>query len=562
VAEIDAWLNLVNSSTATDNCGGVTLEKATSMLTDGCAATGQASVNFLITDDCGNQVDTTLTFTIEDTNGPTFLTTASDLTVECDGAGNTAALQNWLDTHGGATAEDACGDFTWSNNFTAVSDECGATGSATVEFYATDECGNVSTSTATFTIEDTTDPVIASPAMDMTVECDGAGNTAALNSWLSANGGAGAATDDCSAVTWSNDFTGLSDLCGATGAATVIFTASDDCGNTATTTATFTIEDTTNPSLDAASADMTVECDGSGNTAQLNAWLADNGGADASDQCSGVTWSNDFTALSDLCGATGAATVTFTATDDCGLTVSTTATFTIEDTTNPSMDVESADMTVECDGSGNTAQLNAWLADNGGAEASDQCSGVTWSNDFTALSDLCGATGAATVTFTATDDCGLSTSTTATFTIEDTTPPSMDVESADMSVECDGSGNTAQLNAWLADNGGAEASDQCSGVTWSNDFTALSDLCAATGSATVTFTATDDCGLFTTTTATFTIEDTTAPTLLTTADDLTVECDGAGNLADLNGWLDSQAGATASDVCGDFVWSHDFRNAH
>ncbi len=43
--------------------------------------------------------------------------------------------------------------------------------------------------------------------------------------------------------------------------------------------------------------------------------------------------------LSDLCGATGAATVTFTATDDCGLTSTTTATFTIEDTTNPSMDV-------------------------------------------------------------------------------------------------------------------------------------------------------------------------------------------------------------------------------
>ena len=48
----------------------------------------------------------------------------------------------------------------------------------------------------------------------------------------------------------------------------------------------------------------------------------------------GVTWSNDFTALSDDCGATGSATVTFTATDACGNTSSTTATFTIEDTTN------------------------------------------------------------------------------------------------------------------------------------------------------------------------------------------------------------------------------------
>ena len=87
----------------------------------------------------------------------------------------------------------------------------------------------------------------------------------------------------------------------------------------------------------------------------------------------------------------------------------------------PSIDTPSADLTVECDGNGNTAELNNWIDTYGGAAASDACSGVTWSNDFTALSDLCGATGAATVTFTATDDCGLTSTTTATFTIE--TPP-------------------------------------------------------------------------------------------------------------------------------------------
>ena len=105
-----------------------------------------------------------------------------------------------------------------------------------------------------------------------------------------------------------------------------------------------------------------------------------------------VTWSNDFDALSDDCGATGAATVTFTATDDCGNSSSTTATFTIEDTTAPTIDMAAADATVECDGAGNAADLDAWLASNGGASASDACSGVTWSNDFDALSDDCGAT--------------------------------------------------------------------------------------------------------------------------------------------------------------------------
>ena len=212
---------------------------------------------------------------------------------------------------------------------------------------------------------------------------------------------------------------------------------------------------------------MTVECDGSAtrpsSTPVRRLHLAGLRPATSA----AATWSNDFTALSDLCGATGDATVTFTATDDCGLTVSTTATFTIEDTTNPSMDVESADMTVECDGSGNTAQLNAWPPTMAVPRPASTKKGVTWSNDFTALSDLCGATGAATVTFTATDSLSgrLHVNDGHVHDRGSSSPPSMDVESADMPVECDGSGNTAELNASLADNGGAEASDMCSGVT-------------------------------------------------------------------------------------------------
>ena len=41
-----------------------------------------------------------------------------DMTVECDGEGNTAQLEEWLATYGGAAASDACGDVTWSNSCT------------------------------------------------------------------------------------------------------------------------------------------------------------------------------------------------------------------------------------------------------------------------------------------------------------------------------------------------------------------------------------------------------------------------------------------------------------
>jgi len=95
-------------------------------------------------------------------------------------------------------------------------------------------------------VVDTTDPVINPIANDKTVECDGAGNNGELNTWLNSHGGA-SATDNCGGVTWTNDFTGLSDDCGETGSALVTFTATDDCGLSSTTQATFTIEDTTNP---------------------------------------------------------------------------------------------------------------------------------------------------------------------------------------------------------------------------------------------------------------------------------------------------------------------------
>ena len=79
----------------------------------------------------------------------------------------------------------------------------------------------------------------------------------------------------------------------------------------ASTSTTFTIEDTTAPLIDTAASDLTVESDGLGNTAARDLWLVDNGLASALDVCSDVSWSHDFMWLSDNCGATGSAMVTF-----------------------------------------------------------------------------------------------------------------------------------------------------------------------------------------------------------------------------------------------------------
>src|SRR5690606_13445246 len=335
-------------------------------------------------------------------------------------------------------------------------------------------------------------------AQDLTVQC-GTNTSQALNNWLANHAGA-EATDSCSTVTWTNNYDAANFVaaCGATGSVEVIFTGSDACGNVVTTTATFTIEDTVSPTLVKAAQNQTVECDGSGNLTELNAWLANNGGATVTDTCdANVTWTNDYDAanFTALCGATGSVTVTFTATDACGNNVSTIATFTIVDTTNPVFTIDPQNEEVECDGTGNNEDYNRWLAAYGNSVATDNCGTVTYTYSVIDTAVLCGNTSRTTVQFTATDACGNNVSKQATFTIEDTTAPDFITEAEDLVVECDGTGNNSDLTAWLNNRAGATAEDACSNsLTWTHNFSGLTKGCGMTGTAEVTFTVTDACG--------------------------------------------------------------------
>jgi len=284
----------------------------------------------------------------------------------------------------------------------------------------------------------------------------------------------------------------LSDDCGSTGSATVIFTATDDCGNATSTTATFTIVDNTAPSVTAAQ-NATVECDGSGNTSALNAWLASNGGANASDVCSNVTWSNNFTALSDDCGSTGSATVIFTATDDCGNATSTTATFTIVDRTAPVISCPE-DVTVNC-------QDNTNPSATGSATATDVCSGVTITySDVSTQNANANHKGfynyTITRTWTATDACNNSTSCVQTITVRDITPPVAICKPVTITlVNGTASITTADINN--------NSTDNCSPMTYSLSKSTFN--CSNLGANTVTLTVTDVSGNSSTCTATVTV---------------------------------------------------------
>jgi len=501
IAEVS--MNILNAPGTMDNCTGmltVTTDYVVGTLpTLDCTGdpNNGLQVEFYVVDCCGNQSDPCIgTIILDDMTSP-IITCPMDVEVECGESTDS-------DDTGMPTATDACStNISFSESDTSV-DGCGGTEVITRTWTATDACGNTASCQQIITVVDNIPPVIDPMAMDMTVECtDGSDPLGAFQDWLDDNGGA-EAMDECGGgITWTNNSMGLSDECGDTGMETVIFTATDDCGNMATTEATFTITDNTPPVIDVEAMDLKIECSGEDSLPSFDEWLDDNGGAEASDECGEITWTNDGV-FTPACAGTGSAFVTFTATDECGNTATTTATFIAGDDTPPEITVEAMDMTVECDGSSDPLQdFQDWLDDNGGAMAEDLCSEVSWTNNSMGLSDECGMTGTETVTFTATDECDNSSTTIATFTITDTTDPMITCP-MDVMVECGDSTDSA-------DTGMPTGSDACGGVMFTFTDTMGPGTCGPMGAIIRTWTATDDCGNTASCDQTIDIIDTTDP---------------------------------------------------
>merc|ERR1712137_1073631 len=236
-------------------------------------------------------------------------------------------------------------------------------------------------------------------------------------------------------------------------------------------------------------------------------------------------------------------TVTFVARDTCGLTASATARFIVADDTPPVINPQASDLNIQCtSGSGQTnTALTNWVNTRGGAQATDACSAVTWSNTTPALTTGCDAS--TTVTFTASDACGLTARTTATFSQVDNAGPTITTPAQSRTVPCDSQTGTA-FAQWVSTHGGAVAVDACQvdPITWDAqlgdgivgcDFETVtfiaSDSCSlgqftwtssvpasnggpvGCGSVTVTFSVTDNCNNVARTTATYTVRDSTNP---------------------------------------------------
>jgi len=593
------------SATATDNCSGIVNVTHSSTAPAG-SCDQMVTVTFNATDECGNIGSAYKTITIDDNTAPVIYAPAP-LEIVCDLSNDPSTIiANWLSS---AYAVDNCNvPVQVTNDFYGYTQVCN--GTTTITFYAVDACGNTAYPvTSPLTFIDETAPVVITDAgaLDATVECsdpEGLANALLL---------APAATDNCTPVPTLNLISDETTpgQCNHEYIRVRTWNFTDDCNNVSENyVQTIYVVDNTPPVWNIVPTDLTVECDGQGNLYDLEMWLSNYSGYD---NCGEVTVTNNYSGLSDLCGLTGSATVTFTLADECGNSINATATFTIADTQAPVFTYVPANITVECSGNfevempqasdvcsstvtilylgevrtdGNCANnytlTRTW-------SATDECNNVATCTQVITVQDItppqftyipenvtvecdeipevgtptatdncdtdvtityigqeiingnCPNNYTILRTWSATDNCQNSATATQTITVNDVTPPVFTVIPENLTVECDGTGNYTQLQNWL---NSAVAIDNCGTVTITNNYTGLSNECGNTGTATVTFTANDGCNNIATVSATFTIIDTEGPTINVPANIY------ANNDPGLCGAQVNIPIATADDDCG------------
>lgn len=227
-----------------------------------------------VSDGNGGECSDDLVARLLDDVAPEILACPGDVTVECDGAGNGAERQAWLDSF---AATDACGAVTLSRESVAIA-ACAGTTVETWTFTATDACGNATSCVGQFAIADTTPPLLAGVPADATVSCDAVPVPATPTALDACDPGAGIA------------FTELrtDGACPGSYLLSRTWTATDGCGNEASATHVLTVEDRTPPIVSESLAE--IACLWPPNH-RMAAFGRESFSPAISDDCSGpVTW--------------------------------------------------------------------------------------------------------------------------------------------------------------------------------------------------------------------------------------------------------------------------------
>ncbi len=491
-----------NLPPAEDNCDGYHI-KTRYITADLCGETpvGEAS-------DCGDNLEVVR---VVDTTAPDF-TAPADIVLSKDEDCNYDAS---VSVTGDVTDEnDMCStglDATYTDE--VVTGECEGEVIIYRTWYLADDCGNENVQVQTITIEDNAQPPTFTVPADITIyrEAD-----CTYDASVSVTGDVTDATDNCSTILdISYDDVVTEGTCGGEEIITRTWTVADDCGSASVQVQIITVVDNTLPTI-TCPTDITVECIDDVPEPDIST-------VTATDNCSGPVTVTHVSDVSDGNTCPEVITRTYRATDSCGNFVECTQTITVTDTTEPTINAPT-DLTLEgCDVSVITSSLSysetlvaitlaEYMAEDG-ASATDNC-GIDYIT-YIDESDAGSCPETITRTFTVYDLCGNFTSASQIITINDTTNPVIDIEALDAGTDCStiNPDDDPGYQAWLANHGGATATDACdSELDWTNN-TALVSWTgdAISNQITVTFRATDDCGNFVETSATYTIIDDQPP---------------------------------------------------
>ena len=540
-----SWLAAQRAAfSATDNgCGVMTLSDnapPASQITSFC---GVITVTFTAKDNCDNISTVQKTFTVTNNVPPVINTPASDASGNCSTANVQQVFNNWINSHGGATATDDCSSIVWSTfpPSPSLEDTCDAM--IEVLFIAGDGCGNFDTTAAGFLLTDDTPPTITVDPGTMFLSCSSSAVDSLLMDWVM-TGGHSEASDFCTDAdnlilgyriggleltaqevldAWNDSLAGPcrdNVIIGGVGINNVLaylaveFTYDDACGNEGGETGYFGITDNGRPQFVSPPSDTSLTCAQNENWEDaFNQWYATAGNAQVMDACSDVTVVGNITAdsaiqilnaaLDTACQQGVSISISFSLADACGNMSLTTpsATFSLGDTLPPVLITPASDLAASC-AFDLQLQLNNWLDTLGGAQATDGCGNLEWTFSWIDSSGISnsGAPGQGPypvlegldcsdgleVVFTVTDVCQNSIADTAFFLVTDTVPPVINIEEDSIHLTC---GDTITIDT-------PQVTDDCNGdilITF-QDIAGPDSCLGQPEVVTRIWTATDACG--------------------------------------------------------------------
>ena len=559
-ALISNWLNSVQHNSL---CSGVSITNNYDPLhfSDGCGITGRQTVSFFFKDDCEQTSACTANIYIEDNFPPVITQAAEDKIVEEDGRGNTEAFQEWLTAHGGAIAEDACGDVAWSHKTLSIQKGCGITSITTVAFTATDDCGKAVTTTAAFHIMNTNPPELTKGAQDIFIEYNGSYSIYSyqeLGKWIWLHGYAEAATD-LREIVWDYRYLSEEVGCGKTKTIIVEFIASDSCRlYSSSTTARIHFLDRTPPKFTYKALDDQEYCNSNNNYSNhqnFRYWINTHGYSHAEDNSGQVIWTYQVVDSTSAPGVNFIATVDFTASDECGNSAVTRAVFKAIMNGGPKIIQDPQDMAVEYNPD-TRSQYEQWLNAHAYVQLNQEDSLLRWNYKYINYASIGSAPVNVLVEFTALNPCGFSTTFRSKFTtinpkeLEFSKPPE------DLILNCY-IGQDEAFQAWLDSHGNAQLVGGCSAVTWKYRIMETKYSCYyKSKSYKVDFYAYDQCQNSTARkTASFIVNDDIPPVLIREAEDLVVDFETAKDGSAFDNWLKNHGNAMAEEQCGGISWN-------